>query len=165
MDGVAPDVICYMHAIAACAEAGAHDWALVLLGDLKEEETADVQVYNAAIAACAKARCPFALLKTHCLQYCTSGISLVVSDSFLMIIAKQSNAACLGAIARGGADASQQLKGGERQWMFLACNAAIAACAKANRHSCHHLLLQIRYFEVAEYSVLHCFSKDSSLMA
>ncbi|KAG5181864.1 hypothetical protein JKP88DRAFT_263487 [Tribonema minus] len=55
VDGIMPDVICYMHAIAACGEAGAHDWALVLLGDLKEHGEPDVQVYNAAIAACAKA--------------------------------------------------------------------------------------------------------------
>ena len=55
--GLTPDVVCYMHAIAACGAAGAHDWALVLLGDMAESGVQpDVWVYNAAIAACAKAR-------------------------------------------------------------------------------------------------------------
>jgi pentatricopeptide repeat protein len=62
---IIPDVVCYMHAIAACSEGGAHDWALVLLGDMEEDGVSpDVWVYNAAIHACAKARY---VLKDYCL--------------------------------------------------------------------------------------------------
>jgi pentatricopeptide repeat protein len=53
--GVPPNIFSYMHAIRACGLSGAHDWALVLLGDAKDELEPDVQLYNAVLAACARA--------------------------------------------------------------------------------------------------------------
>jgi pentatricopeptide repeat protein len=58
-----------MHAIAACSEGGAHDWALVLLGDMEEDGVSpDIWVYNAAIHACAKAR--YAVFTSVCYYLC-----------------------------------------------------------------------------------------------